>query len=474
MTKRPLIKLLILNIFFCIYVSGRAQQIAFHKHYSKGNNSTITAFTELQSLELLVGYTVIRIDTSHLGPHTLELHLMKLDKNGDEIWDKMIRKDTSRFAEDRFTIQDIEEGNDGSIVLDITYPYGEIYIVKLNRDGVYLWESYLHNSFGDYNIYNQFIKEKGRHLMLPDGGILSVGASFTSILPKATLTEMNAGNPDPMDHFFYTGYFNDAYYLNNEHIYTVGVELNGTIETLMLSDIKLNGGTNYHVRNNHKTGEKILNASLLYFPNKIRIDESVSYKDSSFYVNVYDFDLNGKMLSKTTYQHPCAVVLTHLNGNEIDWILGNQCNIYLNQTIEKLDFSGQDNFSFTDTFDNVLVLKKLIDGTYLFSFTKGSGINLWKLNRQGSLKGGAVLEAVFAPNPAKNLIYLIGNKDLYNHALSIRFTDMTGRVCGNYKFDKTESVVIDLGGLREGVYCYSILTDAGLEFKGKIVKAYRN
>ncbi len=459
---------LLLTFLFLTGLVG-AQQISFQQNYAKGENAYITTFKELQSLDIVLTYTLIKLDISHTLPHSLELHLMKVDKNGTEIWDHIIRTDTTRFAADRFCTQSIEEGADGSLALDITYPYGEKYLLIFDAAGNQKRETYLHNSFGDYNIYSQLMKQRGKNIALADGSVLSVGASFTTTNPKATITTVAPGGGLSFDYGYFRGYFNDAYYLNYEHLYTIGVEQTDTNETLVLSDLRSDGGVNYHIKKAHHRNEKIL-ATTLYFNNRnIRVAESISQKDTAFHVTIYDYTLSGMLLSSTTYKVNCGVMSLSLNTLENTWLLGNKCKSDESQTIEKMDLYAHFAFSFSDSFDSVRMLKKLHDGNYLFCFSKGSGIHLWKLNAKGTLQTGPAAEGFFAPNPAIDKVTFIGSKETFNHAVNVKLFDMTGNTLRLCNFESWEPITLSLSGLREGIYVYTILTSDGVELRGKIV-----
>ncbi len=463
MRKYILIPFLILSLF------AQAQQISFQRNYAKGENSSITTFTELRSMNIVLAYTKINMDVSHAGPHTLELHLMKTDQNGNEIWDKLIRKDTTRFPNDRFCTQHIDEQNDGSLVLDITYPYGEKYLAKFDASGNQKWESYSYNSFGDFNLHPQLIKQRGRHLAMADGSVMSFGGSFVNVYPKATMTIIDAAGTSPLDFTYYRGYFNDAYYLNNEHIYTIGVEQTDTNENLVLSDLRADGGTNYHLKTAHKRFEKILATRLFYSSTKIRIAESVSKSDTGFYVRIIDYDHTGKYLFTANYRLKCAATSINLSNFETEWVLSNSCKAEQSQTIEKMDANSHLTFSFSDSFDNVLMLKKVHDGNFLFCFSKGSGINLWKLNAKGTLQTGEAAEGSFAPNPAVNFVTFVGSKETFNHGVSVSLYDMLGNTLSVNSFAALEPVTLNVSGYREGIYNYRLTTDDGKTLKGKIV-----
>ncbi len=463
----------ILVVFLLLSIMAKAQQISFQKNYAKGDHSYISALTELKNADMILAYSSIIIDTSHLGPHTISQHLMKIDKNGNELWDKALIADTTRFEQDRFTTQYIDELPDGSLLLDITHPYGEKYIARFDANGNQQWQTYIHNSFGDLNIYSQLLKQHGRNLAVSDGTAIVVGQSFMAGISKATLTFLNKGGDSHYDRYYYNGYFNDAYYLNFEHIYTVGVEQNGITETLNFSDLKTDGSTNYQIRNTHKIGEKIITTAFSYTYDKIRVAESISRKDTAFWVNLYEYNHQGQLLSTTTHKLSCAAVYLNLSGSEIDWVLSSQCKAESSQTIEKMRSNKVLAFTFTDSFDNVTVLKKLQDENYIFAFSKGSGINIWKLNSRGTLQTGVTTEGLFFPNPTKSNLGFIGNSDTHNHSLAIKLFDMTGNLIRTYSFAAMEEVVLNVSNIREGIYIYNVLTDLGAELKGKIVIAQK-
>ncbi len=446
-----------------------SQQVSFKRSYLKGESATITTFTELSSLDIVLTYSVISYDITHTGPHTIELHLMKVDKNGNEIWDKTIRKDTTSYTANRFCTQNIDEKKDGTLVLDLIYPYGEKYILVFDKNGNPLSESYLHNTFGDYNIQNQLLKQRGKNLALQDGSILSIGASFTTVKPKATLSIIDAASKIPFDFVYYRGYFNDGFYLNSEHLYTVGVEQSDSNETLVFSDLKNDGMVNFHIKKPHNRNEKIVAADLFYGSTKIRVAESISKKDTEFYVHVYDYDHQGMLLSSTTYNLNCAATTINLDNLEIDWALSNRCKSEQSQTIEKMNANAELAFSFSDSFDSVTSLRKIHDGNYLFCFTKAGAINLWKLNAKGNMQSGTAAEGFFAPNPAKDWVTFIGTKETFNQSAKVKLYDLTGNLLRTYSFGALEPITLHMGGLREAIYIYTILTSDGVELKGKLV-----
>jgi len=186
-------------------------------------------------------------------------------------------------------------------------------------------------------------------------------------------------------------------------------------------------------------------------------------------VTVYDYNYQGTLIAVKSYYKICPLTSLCLSNYETDWVLGSNCQSGKCQTIEKTSTNDKTNFSFADSFDNVMMLKKIRDGNYLFSFSKGSGINLWKINARGSLKAGTPAEGFFFPNPAKDVITFIGNSDTYNHGATVKIYDMLGHHVRDYSFLRLEPIVLDLSGLREGLYPYYIITDEGVEFKGKFV-----
>ncbi len=467
-------KKFIFSLFTLSSLFATAQQISFKHNYSKGNNAYFTTFTELKSLEIILAYSLIKLDITHTGPHTTEMHLMKVDKNGAELWDKLMRKDTTSDSAARFCTQHIAEQQDGSLLLDITYPYGEQYILKFDATGNQKWETYIHNSFGDNNIYGQLLKQRGSSLALPDGSALSFGASFSTVNPKATLSVIDANGALPTDYYFYRGYFNEAYFVNNNTIYTTGVEQTDSNESLVFSQVRTDGIANFHIKVKHKRNEKILTTSMFYTFNKIRVAESVSKKDTSFYAYVYDYNYSGQLINSASYKLNCAANYIDLSYYETDYVLSNKCKAEVSQTIEKIDLDNHLVFSFTDSFDAVLQLKKIHDGNYVFIFSRGTEICLWKFNNQGSAKSGTAAEGSFSPNPAKDIVSLIGSKETFNHGLEIRLYDMTGRTLRKYNFDRLEPVVLHLSGMREGIYPYTIITEEGITLKGKLIIYQKN
>jgi hypothetical protein len=466
------IQLFIIFLFTGLFVS--AQQISFKNNYPKGSNAYITTFTELKSTDFVMAYTQIKMNAVPNGLHMLELHLMKVDQNGGELWDKLIRKDTTSDTTSRFCTQSIAEQADGSLLLDITYPYGEKYIVKFDADGNQKWETYIHNSFGDYNIYSQLLKQRGKNLALADGSALSIGGSFKTINPRATLSVIDANGTIPVDHPFYRGYFNEAYFLNIYTIYTVGVEQTDSNESLVFSQISTDGNAMFHIKVRHAGSEKILATAMNYTYNKIRVAESVSKKDSLFSVNVYEYSYTGVLLNSAHYKMNCAASYIDLSYFETDIVLSNKCQSEQNQSIEKIDINNHIAFNFTDSFDGVLQLKKIHDGNYVFAFSKGNDICLWKFNSLGTTKTGTEAEGLFYPNPAKDIVTLMGSKETFNHGLDIRVYDMTGNTLIIHSFDRLEPVTLNLYGLREGIYGYNIITDDGITLRGKLIVYQRN
>ena len=346
--------------------------------------------------------------------------------------------------------------------------------MKFDGSGNQKWEVYLPNTFGDFNIYSQLLKHRSKNLALPDGSALSLGASFLTVNPKATLSVIENNANFPTDYYFYRGYFNEAYFVNINTIYTVGVEQTDTNESLVFSQIRTDGIANFNVKVKHSRFEKILTTAMNYTFNKIRVAESISKKDSLFYINVYDYNYSGVLLKSANYKLNCAASYIDLSYFETDYVLNNKCKAELSQTIEKIDTHNHLAFSYSDSFDNVLQLKKIHDGNYIFVFSKGKDISLWKFNSLGTTQTGTAAEGYFSPNPAKDIVRLIGSKETFNHGLEIRLYDMTGNTLRKYTFDRLEPVMLNLSGLREGMYPYMIITDEGKTIKGKLVVYQKN
>jgi hypothetical protein len=449
---------------------AKSQDISFQKSYSTGPGSYATAFTELKSFEFLIAYTWFNVNTSHTGPDVLEMHLMKTDRNGVKLWDKLLQVDTPMTEKERFSTQDIAQLDDGNILVDIVYPYGEKYILKLDANGNIKWTMYLHNSFGDYDIYAQILKQRGKDIAVPGGNSIILGASFLGVNPRATMTQVDADG-NAFDSYFYRGYFNDGYYYNKGHIYTLGVEQTDSNENLVLSDITTEGLVNFHRKMSNRRNEKILATSFYHYGDYFRVAESISKSDTGYYVNVYDIQLDGIIIASKSYHVPCRVTNIALNNYETDWTISRKCQSYDLQSLEKISWkTGKTNFSILSSFDNVMELRQTHDAAYAFIFTAPDGVKFWKVNMGGSFKTGSDAEDHFAPNPIKDITTLISSPDTYGKGMDIKICDICGNTLGTWSFRPFEPVILDLSHFSEGAYGYNIFYDDGSVKKGKLIK----
>jgi hypothetical protein len=463
----------LLSILIFLSILSQAQEISFQKSYSTGSGSTATAFTELRSFEFLIAYTWLNKNTQHTGPDVLEMHLMKTDRNGMKLWDKIIQLDTPMSETERFSTQSITELTDGNILVDVVYPFGEKYILKLDASGNIIWTSYLHNSFGDYDIYAQMIKQRSSNLAAPGGSGIVLGASYLGINPKATMTLVDAGG-NAFDMYYYRGYFNDGYYLNDGHIYTTGVEQTDSSENLIFGDLRNDGIVNYYTRVPHKRNETVLTTAMFHYGDMFRIAESISKKDTGYYVNVYDLQINGIITSRRSYRVSCRVTNLALNNFETDWTISRKCQSYNLQSLEKISWNtGKTTFSLLNEFNDVMQLRQTHDAAYAFIFSTPEGIKFWKVNMGGSLQTGTAAEDQFAPNPVWDVTRLIPGADSYGKGMTITLGDMYGHIMGTYEFKPFEPVILDISHFALGTYGYRITYDDGTVKKGKLVKVTR-
>ncbi len=226
-------KVLYTSVLILITLLTQAQPVSYKRNYTPDSTAFATAFTELHTLEFIIGYT----ENLFGNTNNVNLHLLKTDRDGNRLWDRIIKQYQTDDSTAQFSIQSITELKNGTLVLDMVYPYGERYVMKFDADGNKLWESYLHNTFADYFVYDRQVRERSSTMALEDNRVLVCGASFSTLNPRATLSVI-APDGAPRDYYYYRGFFNASYFVSDDHVYTTGIELTDSNESLVLSDIK--------------------------------------------------------------------------------------------------------------------------------------------------------------------------------------------------------------------------------------------
>lgn len=463
-------KVLYTSVLILITLLTQAQPVSFKRNYSTDSTAFATAFTELRSLGFIVGYT----ENLYGNTNNVNLHLLKTDRDGNRLWDRIIKQYQTDDSTAQFSIQSITELKNGTLVLDMVYPYGERYVMKFDADGNKLWETYLHNTFADYFVYDRQVRERSSTMALEDNRVLVCGASFSTLNPRATLSVI-APDGAPRDYYYYRGFFNASYFVSDDHVYTTGIELTDSNESLVLSDIKTDGNIHYHVRISHKRFETIRSTTLLFLNNTLRVGEILSKGDTAFYENIYEYNLNGTLKSKRTTKLACSAYNLLLLPKETLHVLGSKCNSYGVEQIEKSLYPANSTaFRFLDSINNVRMLHKLHDGNYGIIFSRNNGVNFWKISSKGTFEDLKTAEGFFYPNPVKTTTTYIPDSKSFGKAMKITLTDGVGNSMLKKSFEAGEEVTLDLTGYREGPYIYIITTEEGDVYKGKLIKYVKN
>ena len=149
--KGKLILFLII-ILFSLLISGCApketppsQPIVWQKTF--GGNSDDEALSIQQTQDggyIVVGYT------SSFGVGNWDIYVIKLDANGDNVWEKTYGGSGYDIA---YSIQQTSDG--GYIIAGKTGDFysGDVYIIKLDKDGNKMWEKTFGGS-GDDGAYS--------------------------------------------------------------------------------------------------------------------------------------------------------------------------------------------------------------------------------------------------------------------------------------------------------------------------------
>lgn len=463
-------KVLFSSVLILLAMLSQAQPVSFKRNFSADSTAYATAFTELHTLEFLIGYT----ENLFGNTNNVNLHLLKTDRDGNRLWDRIIKQYQTDDSTAQFSIQSITELKNGTIILDMVYPYGERYVMKYDADGNKLWETYLHNTFGDYFLYDRQVKERSSTIALNDNRVLVLGASFSTLNPRATMSVI-APDGAPLDYYYYRGFFNESHYVSDDHVYTTGIELTDSNESLVISDIKTDGNIHYHVKVSHKRFDTIRSTSLLYINNTLRVGEILSKGDTAFYENIYVYNLNGTLASKHTTKLSCGAYNLVLLPKENLRVMSSKCNSYGVEQIEKTLYpSYSSGFRFTDSIANVRMLHKLHDGNYGLVFSRNNGVNFWKISSKGTFEDLKTAEGFFFPNPVKTVTTYIPDSKSFGKAVKITLTDAVGNALQKKSFAAGEEVTLDLTGYREGPYIYIITTEDGDVYKGKLIKYVKN
>jgi hypothetical protein len=143
--------LFLIIILFSLLISGctpketpPSQPIVWQKTF--GGNGDDGAYSIQQTNDggyIVVGYT------SSFGVENWDIYVIKLDANGNKVWEKTFG---GSGWDDAYSIQQTDDG--GYIVAGVTYSFGtggyDVYIIKLDANGNKLWETTYGGSIDDY------------------------------------------------------------------------------------------------------------------------------------------------------------------------------------------------------------------------------------------------------------------------------------------------------------------------------------
>lgn len=381
--------------------------------------------------------------------------LMKMDSNGEFIWNKVFATNPYGF----YVINDIEIDSQNNIILaggtygsvylnpptgnfvssDINFP--DLAIVKLNENGGFLWSK------------------------IAQGTI--VGSTNSS-------EQANAIVVDASDNIYFSGYFCKKINLepSNTNFILENVITNSNTSSPFFGKMNSNGAMLW--------ARKLDGASYFNVSGRnssiIEITDDGNVLIGMNYIGTFDYIINGVSGSNTTYYTTSTGGLTGLSLAEINPTNGDYLNMYHLNNPSNLFFSAfttKNNYAY-------------ISGDFSFTLDCGNSVSI--TTAAGSNSGGndaftikiaygATLDTeestklsdtiILYPNPVSNQLNISTNNQKIN---KITLSDFTGKNLDNIQVDLTKSTHnVDVSQLASGTYILTIFTEETIISK-KILK----